>query len=193
VRYQGVLGGVGVLAYGVWEFSGHATYTGATTAAVLGNTTIPGSKFNGNFNGLNIGSGGIALTYAGVTVGGNVIGGSMNGAPGLQPQGGAPLLGYLIGAKYTNGPFVAGIAAEEFWEQGNVNLSGITQLRARGIDVGFGYQVAAGLMAFAEYTWNDQYQGARNFITGAVGTAAGSNLNNNIKGQGFLIGNMVTF
>jgi hypothetical protein len=39
----------------------------------------------------------------------------------------------------------------------------------------------------------DQYQGARNFITGAVGTAAGSNLNNNIRGQTFLIGNVVNF
>ncbi len=193
VRYQGVLGGVGVLAYGVWEFSGAADYTGATTPAVLGNTSVPGSKFNGSYNGLSIGSGGIALTYAGFTVGGNVVGGSMNGQLGLQPKGGAPLLGYLIGAKYTNGPFVAGIAGEQFWEQGNVNLSGISQLRARAIDVGFSYQFAAGYTAFAEYIWNDQQQSARNFITGAIGSAAGSNLNNNIKGQGFLIGNMVNF
>src|ERR1700722_597858 len=89
VRYQGTLGGLGVLAYGAWEFSGHADYTGLnpstqTTAggkalanAFLGNA--PGSTFTGKYDGLNFGSGGIALTYAGFTVGGNVIGGRING------------------------------------------------------------------------------------------------------------------
>jgi hypothetical protein len=193
VRYQGLLGGVGVLAYGVYMISGHADYTGATTVAVLGNAATPTSKFNGSYNGLSIGSGGVALTAAGFTVGGNIIGGQMNGQMGLQPKGGAPLVGVLAGVKYTAGPLVVGIVGEEYWEQGNVNLSGITQLRARGIDAGASYQIAPGYVAYVEGIWNDQYQGARNFISGAVGTGAGSNLNNNIKGQGFLIGNVVNF
>ena len=46
---------------------------------------------------------------------------------------------------------------------------------------------------FAEYLWGDQYQGARNFVSGAIGTQAGSNLNNNVKGQGFLVGDVVNF
>jgi hypothetical protein len=189
VRYQGQLGGVGVLAYGVYMLSGHADYTGTTTPAVLGITTQPGSKFNGQYDSLNIGNGGLALSYAGFTVGGNVIGGQMNGALGLQPKNGAPLLGYLLGAKYTLGPFVVGIVGEEYWEQGAATLAGITQRRARGIDFGASYQLAPGLITFAEYLWNDQYQGGNNFITGAIN----SNANNNIKGQGFLIGNMVSF
>ncbi len=193
VRYQGLLGPVGVLAYGVWEFSGAADYTGSTTAATLGNTPVPGSKFNGSYNGLSVGSGGLALTYAGFTVGGNIVGGQMNGQLGLQPKNGAPLLGYLLGAKYTSGPLVVGIVGEEFWEQGNVNLSGLTQLRGRGIDAGLSYQLAPGFTVWAEYLWNDQQQSARNFISGAIGTTAGSNLNNNIKGQGFMVGNVVSF
>ena len=94
VRYQGAFGGMGVLAYGVYMISQAADYTGLKTAAVLGTTTTPGSKFNGTYNGLSIGSGGVALTYAGFTVGGNVVGGKMNGQMGLQPSGGAPLFGY---------------------------------------------------------------------------------------------------
>jgi hypothetical protein len=189
-RYQGQFadGAVGLLAYVVGEGSQHATYTGATTAAVLGNT-VAGSRFNGSFNDLAIGSGGIAVTYAGFTVGGNVIGGQMNGLLGLQPKNGAPLFGYLLGAKYVAGPLTVGIVGEEFWEQGNVNLVGITQLRARAIDVAASYTVAPGFTVFAEYLWNDQYQGDRNFLTGAIGSGA----NNNIKGQGFLVGNMVNF
>jgi Gram-negative porin len=193
VRYQGQFGPTGLLAYVVGEGSQHATYTGATTAAVLGNTTAAGSKFNGSYNDLAIGSAGIAATYAGFTVGGNVVGGQMNGQLGLQPKGGAPLVGILAGVKYVAGPITLGIVGEEYWEQGNVNLSGITQLKARGLDLGASYTVAPGFTVYAEYLWNDQTQNARNFVSGAIGTAAGSNLNNNVKGQGFLIGDVVNF
>ncbi len=132
VRYQGQFGPTGLLAYVVGEGSQHATYTGATTADVLGNTAVPGSKFNGSYNDLAIGSAGVAATFAGFTVGGNVVGGQMNGQLGLQPKGGAPLVGVLAGVKYVAGPFTVGVVGEEFWEQGNVNLSGISQLRGRG-------------------------------------------------------------
>ena len=192
-RYQGQFAAVGLLAYVVAEGSQHANYTGPTTDAVLGNTTVAGSKFNGSFNDLAIGSAGVAATFAGFTVGGNVVGGQMNGQLGLQPKGGAPLLGFLGGVKYVAGPMTVGIVAEEFWMQGNVNLSGISQLRARAIDVAGSYTVAPGMTVFAEYLWGDQTQGARNFVSGAIGTAPGANLNNNIKGQGFLVGNVVNF
>ena len=133
------------------------------------------------------------MTAAGFTVGGNVIFGRDNGQLGLQPQGGAPMAGFLAGVKYVAGPFTAGIVGEEFTEQGNVNLTGITQLRARAVDFGVSYTVAPGYTVYSEYLWQDQYQGARNFITGAVGSAAGANLNNEIRGQGFLVGNVVNF
>ena len=198
VRYQGAFGGLGVLAYGVYMISQAADYTGLKTPAVLGTTTTPGSKFNGTYNGLGIGSGGVALTYAGFTAGGNVIGGKMNGQMGLQPSGGAPLLGVLAGVKYVYGPFTAGIVGEEYWEQGTVQLSGLSQRRARGIDAGISYAVAPGYVVYGEYLWNDQTQTGNNFLTGAVGTGAagvanGANFNNNIRAQGFLIGNVVNF
>jgi hypothetical protein len=120
VRYQGVFGGVGILAYGAYEHSGHANYTGpaSTTAfgaANLGNTAAVGgtaARFNGQFDGLSFGSGGVALTYAGVTVGGNIIGGRLNGQLALAPQNGAGELAYLVGAKYVAGPLTMGIVGE---------------------------------------------------------------------------------
>jgi hypothetical protein len=205
VRYQGVLGGVGLLAYAVGEFSGHANFSGqfATPAALssaLGNPT-PGlsttggavSAYNGTYKGLAIGSGGIAATYAGFTFGGNVIGGNMNGQMGLQPNGGAPLLGVLAGVKYINGPFTVGIVGEEYWEQNNVNLSGISQARARGLDGGFSYTVAPGYTVFAEYLYTDIYQQFNNFNTPNVGQASFSKQNNLFHGQSFLIGQIVSF
>jgi hypothetical protein len=217
VRYQGVFGGVGLLAYAVGEFSGHASYTGqvvqvpsAVTAATPrgialgpGGTNVgmtqalinAGSTYTGNFNNLKIGSGGIAATFAGVTVGGNVIGGNMNGQLALQPQGGAPLLGFLFGAKYVAGPFTIGAVAEEYWMQGNIQLSGISQRRARALSTGLSYTVAPGYQVYGEYLYNEQSQGGLDFST-ATALNAGATLlrnNNNVRGQGFLIGNVVNF
>jgi len=197
LRYQGVLGGVGVLAYGAYEFSGHANYTGpaSTTAfgaANLGNTAAVGgtaAKFTGNYNGLSFGSGGLALTYAGFTLGGNVIGGSLNGQLALQPQGGAPEVAFLVGLKYVNGPLTMGIVAERGDYQGAQQMTGITQRRGRGIDVGVGYTVAPGYIVYAEYMWQDIYQGGVNLITGGLGTGA----NNEIRSQGVMIANTVNF
>jgi hypothetical protein len=219
-RYQGVFGGVGVLAYAVGEFSGHAQFSGfnsvntastpigPVTGAQLGNPVISvvapngnevtlTSRYSGNFKNLAIGSGGIALTYAGFTFGGNVIGGNMNGQLGLQPDGGKPLFGYLLGVKYINGPFTIGIVGEEYWNQGNVNLSGISQARNRGLSTGFSYTVAPGMSAFAEYVYGDQYQAWNNFNSGnnLNGKAQGafSKSNNDWHGQSILIGDIISF
>ncbi|MGO9996506.1 MAG: hypothetical protein ACLPKW_01990, partial [Acetobacteraceae bacterium] len=82
-----------------------------------------------------------------------------------------------------------GIAAMEYWDQGNVQMTGLTQHRARGINPGFSYTVAPGYTVYAEYMWNDQTQNGVNQITGATNSGA----NNNIRGQGFVIGNVVNF
>jgi hypothetical protein len=205
-RYQGSFSGVGVLAYIVGEFSGHADYSGPVIGTAAGNvnlgvasataptvSAVPGGAYSGQYKNLKIGSGGVAVTFSGVTVGGNLIGGNMNGQLGLEPQGGSPLFGFLFGAKYVAGPLTIGAVAEEFWMQGEARLAGISQYRGRGLSVGANYSVAPGYSVFAEYLWNDQKQSARNFVTGAFGTQAGSGANNTIKGQGILIGNVVNF
>jgi hypothetical protein len=206
VRYQGVFGPVGVLAYGVYAFSGHANYTGPAAGTVAGSAALgtnaasfgggatgaafaAATRYNGTYQGIGIGSGGVALTYAGVTVGGNIIGGKMNGQLSLEPDNGTPLLGYLLGAKYVTGPWTVGITGEEYWEQGSVQLTGISQRRARGLSAGFSYAVAPGMSVFAEYQWVDQTQSGFNFATSTNGSLA----NNNVKGQGFLVGNVVNF
>jgi hypothetical protein len=42
---------------------------------------------------------------------------------------------------------------------------------------------------FAEYLWEDQYQGNFNFQNSAVNSSA----NNNFHSQGFTIGNIINF
>ena len=187
-RYQGALGGVGILAYAVYEFSGHANYTGATTASILGNS-VAGSRFNGQYDALNFGNGGLAVTYAGFTVGGNIIGGRLNGQLALAPQHGVSEFAYMFGAKYVAGPVTVGVSAERGFYQGNVNLTGITQRRGQAIDFGASYTVAPGFVVYAEYQYQSLYQGSFNFITGGIGSGA----NNTISSQGFLVGNVVNF
>ena len=194
VRYQGAFGALGILAYGVYMGSGTPDYTGLgpNTAAgrtILGTSALPGSQYNGKYVGWKIGSGGVAVTFAGFTVGGNVIGGAKNGYASPMPEGGVHQLGFILGAKYVYGPWTVGIAAMEYWDQGNVQMTGITQHRARGINPGFSYTVAPGYTVYAEYLWNDQTQDGVNQITGATNSGA----NNNIHGQGFVIGNVVNF
>jgi hypothetical protein len=188
VRYQGSVGDVGVLAYGVYEFSGHADFTGPTNAAFLGNT-VAGTTFNGKYDGLNFANAGFALTYGGFTVGANAIGGRLNGLLALTPQHGAPEVAYMVGAKYTTGPLVVGVAAEHGDYQGSVNLTGVTQRRGQAIDIGVGYTVAPGYQVYAEYQYQSIYQGDFNFITSSPGSSA----NNTIKSQGLLVGNVVNF
>jgi len=113
----------------------------------------------------------------------------LNGQLALAPEGGAPEVGYTVGLKYVTGPLTVGAVGEMAWYQGNVVLSGLSQRRARALAVGANYTVAPGFTVFGEYLWEDMYQGGNNFLTGA----AGSNANNNIKSQGFLIGNVVNF
>lgn len=188
VRYQGQFGGVGVLAYAAYELSDHANYTGDTTAAVLGNS-VTGSRFTGRYDGLNFGNGGIALTYGGFMLSGNIIGGRVNGTLALVPQNGVSEIAYMIGAKYIAGPFTVGVAAERGHYQGNVNLTGISQRRAQALDVGMSYAVAPGYQVYAEYQYQNIQQSQFNFITGAIGSTA----NNSITSQGFVIGNVVNF
>ena len=77
-----------------YEVSGHVNYTGLQTRRHVRTSGtgggLPGSTFNGKYNGLNFGNGGVALTFAGFTLGANAIGGRLNGQLALAPEGAVP-------------------------------------------------------------------------------------------------------
>ena len=134
VRYQGKFGDVGILAYAAYMFSGHANYTGLGNLsptslagqAILGTGSVPGSQFTGQYDGLSFGSGGLAVTFAGFTLAGNVIGGRVNGQLAAAPKGGVGTLAYVASLKYVNGPWTVGIVGEVGNYQGNPVLSGFS-------------------------------------------------------------------
>ena len=196
VRYQGKFGDLGLLAYGVWEISGHANYTGVssatvfgTTAATLGTAGAAAAKFNGKYDGLNFGSGGVALTYAGFTLGANAIGGRLNGQLALAPQGGVPEVAYTVGLKYVTGPLTVGVAGEIGWYQGDRAVDR-ADAAARPRDPGRRrLQRRTWLAGICRLHVPGHLSGRLQLLTGAVGSSA----NNTFHSQGIVIGNQITF
>jgi Gram-negative porin len=181
-RYQGSFGPVALYGYASYTGSGAVDYTGATP---IGNA--PGSTYNGKFNGMSVGQGGIAVTVAGLTVGGNVTAGNYNGLMALQPQGGAHAIAWLGGVQYAYGPVVVGASYYNFQSQGAVNLTNVSQRYTDGLDIGGTYNLAPGLWFYGQYLYGQQHQGGFDFITGAAGVST----NNTVHAQAFEIGTKV--
>jgi predicted porin len=170
-RYQGNFAGLGIYAIAGYSGSGH--------------TNVP-PAFQ-QFNGFSVGDAGIALTYAGFTVGGNVLAGNLNGQVALQPQGGVHAIGWLAGVQYATGPITLAASYYNYQEQGSTAMVGISQRYDDALAAGITYAVAPGLNAYAEYLYGQVHQGDVNVVTGTNFSAAG----NNAHQQALILGTRV--
>lgn len=93
IRYRGTFGPVGLAAY--------AAYIGSGKVGDSTPVGSPGFAARNQFDGLNLGAGGIAVTWAGLTVGGMAQGGRFNGAWNLSPTGASNSSVWLAGLSYT--------------------------------------------------------------------------------------------
>lgn len=187
VRYQGTFGPVALLAHGTWIGSGIVDYTGAAPTVAANAGKVGG--WNGKYNGLGFFQGGAAVTFAGLTVGGLVSTGAVNnnGQGNPQPQGGVSQNAYIVGFQYSNGPLDVGLAYMQADSQGSPNLVGVSQRHEWGINPGIDWKLAPGMKVFAEYFYGQRHQGAFNFATSGVGSAA----YNDIRAQAFIVGSRV--
>ena len=179
VRYQGKFDALGLLAYGVYQFSGHANYTGARTLTAQ------------TYNGLSFGNVGVAVTYAGFTVGGNWLGGSVNGQGGPKPSGAPNEQAWVAGVTYKTGPLIVGAVAEQIQSQGAAALTGRTQRYEYAIDGGAAYTIAPGIIGFAEYIYQYRKQNGFNFAAGSAVGGAVPNANNVVSTQGIQLGTTI--
>jgi hypothetical protein len=177
LRMQETFGPAGILAYGGYMGSGSVSYQGPATVAGV---TVP------TYKGLSLGMGGVAVTVGPITFGGNVQGGSYNGAGALQPKGGVNALAWLGGIQYSAGPFTIGTSYFQFNSQGSPSLVNIAQRHEAGYAAGMTYGIAPGLSLWVSYIYGQRHQGDFNFNTGTVGTAY-----NNVKAQSFGVGTIV--
>jgi len=173
-RYQGVLGGAKVLAYGVYVGSGHTNYTGLTHG-------VAGSTYTGQYDNLRIGMFGANVTFSGLSVFGNVMIGDYNGILALKPKGAPGAKGWGAGVKYANGPFTIGGVYSQFDSQGDVALTGVTQRHEQVVDLAGTYTAAPGLTMYAEYVYGTRYQGGENFGAGS----------DHVRAQTFLVGTVM--
>jgi len=172
IRYQTTIGPVGVYGFGIYVNSGHVNVSPA----------IAGSQFQG----LNYGDMGLALTYAGFTVGGHVTTGAYNGVNGLKPKGGVDGKAWLVGAQYNTGPLTVGASYYDYTSQGSPLTVGIAQRREQGFAAGGNYVLAPGLVLYLSYLYGTRHQGDFDFSSGTTGTT-----NNSIKTQMVALGTFV--
>lgn len=188
VRFVGDVGPVNLLAYGVYTYSGHVNNSlspGASRIAVL---APGGSNWDGQFDNLSFGSVGFAATYAGVTLAANYIGGAVNGRMAARPSNGANMNAWLVGLQYKTGPLTVGASFASIEEQGSVAMTGLTQRKEYEFSAGGSYALAPGLVMFADYLYQNRKQGGFNFASNTPGVA-----NNQVQGQGFVLGTQVTW
>ena len=170
VRYQGVLGGVAVKTYAVYETAGKESIAGGGFAA---NGNLASQSAAGavglKYDNLSFVSAGAAFTYSGFTLAANYIGGALNGQLAMRPTGGAPENAVVVGLTYANGPWTLGVESGFVDSQGDVRLTKISQRHEWEMAFGGTYVVAPGVGLVAEYIHTERHQGGFNFVTGGAG------------------------
>jgi predicted porin len=157
LRYRGTFGPVGVAVSG-----------GIRTAG----TVDDADPANADFKNPLVGIGGAEISFAGLTVGGNIYGGSANrGFTALRKVGGGGengMFGWQLGARYTIGAITLGAAYHELRSEGNQGIA--ANQRDRGFGLGASYALAPGLALFAEYLWSKVSESGRDFNSFETGT-----------------------
>lgn len=168
-RYQGALGPVGLVGYGVYTGSSHVSYGVAAPALTKAQDVA-------NLSFYNLG---LKTTFGGLTVGGNILGGSViAGGWTPKPKSAPDEFAWMLGATYSVGPVIFGVVGEEVDHQGSAALVGVSQRHEAMLDVGVGYAAAPGLTLWAEWLYQAKHQGGFDFSAGAAGVNNNSTTSN---------------
>jgi len=189
LRYRGTFGGFGIAATGGYIGGGHVL---DNSGVAFTNNPLGTGGVRPNYDGLNVGDFGVALTYGGFSVGGKYQFGRFNGQWSLVPKGLPSAEAILFGASYTIGPVVVGahyLNYESAGDTGNAFFG--RKRREQGIAAGGTYSLAPGLSIFVSYDYNERKQAGYNFITGQGVSATaprGNAFNNKVTSQIFGVG-----
>ncbi|MDE2582469.1 MAG: hypothetical protein KGL52_12620 [Rhodospirillales bacterium] len=172
IRYVGTLfGTVGINTSLTGTTAGRVN-PGPTAAPALGTTSFRNQLF-GDF--------GIALTYAGLTVGANVQGGRVNGQFANMPSGGHDELAYEVGGDYKIAALTFGAM---YFSNSYQGWSGLHARRDQGVTIGANYAIAPGVNFLAEYDYGWRHQSGFDFYSGGPG-ANNNDVKEQIIGAGF--------
>ena len=113
LRYRGSFAGFGIAATGSYIRGSNVKDDQAGVA--FNSSRTNGLTVRDQYEGLDLVDTGIAVTYAGFSVGGNYQYGRFNGQWGLDPKGAPPGEAFIAGASYTIGPIVVGAHYLKYW------------------------------------------------------------------------------
>jgi len=186
IRYRGTFGPIGVAAEAGYMGSGHISPNPSGPGSTITATTA-------NYRGFNMGIGGIAVTYGGLTVGGHVQAGTYNGQYGLAPVGAPDAFAWIAGASYAIGPVIVGGSFFQYNSAGasftNLSAAGRTvgQSRERGVAAGGTYTLLPGLSIFLDYLYGDRKESNYDLLNSTVGSTA----NNAVHSQLIAVGTLL--
>jgi hypothetical protein len=173
VRYRNTFGPLGIAAEAGWLGSG---VVGANQGGLSG-AALTSYQAANRYRGFDIGIGGLAITYGGLTVGGHIQYGDYQGQWGLAPVGGPQTMAWLVGASYTIGPVIVGASFFQVNEAGaSYGYTGTptaTQLhtgqeRDRGFAAGGTYTITPGVSLFLDALWGDRKENGVDILNGGT-------------------------
>jgi hypothetical protein len=168
IRYRGTFGAFGIAATGGWIDGSHVQDN--QTGVAFNSNRASTATVRDQFQGLSVADFGIAVTYAGFSVGGKFQDGKFNGQWGLLPTNAGlhNSEAFLVGASYTVGPFVVGAHYLNYQSAGDVGNAVLGRQRdEQGVGYGGTYSVAPGVSLFLSGIWVQRKQNGYNFNTGA--------------------------
>ena len=201
LRYRGTFGPIGVATTVSYDGSNRVLDSGVgQNTATL---TFPNAKHS-PLRDLSLGDFGLAVTYGGLTVGGNFQYGQYNvpaggGYGGLLAAGQSNSQALIVGASYTIGPVIFGAHYLRSFSEGdqqtatNATIFGVPipttavhggQRYEEGVAAGATYSLAPGIALYASGVWQERRQNGFNFLTGASNNA----LNNKVSGSVLALG-----
>ncbi len=183
-RYQATFNGFGVYAMGGYSGSGNVNPGAPITAGNL-------------YKPFSVGDAGLVLSFAGFSVGGNILFGQYEGQVALTYKGGVNSIAWIAGAQYANGPITFGASYFNMQSQGSNATDFTSQRYDEGFAAGLTYAVAPGMNAFASFLWGQAHQGGMDLLTGSSNAAenpAGTHFTGGketVSGQAFMFGTQV--
>jgi predicted porin len=170
LRYRGTFGPVGVAASAGFRTAEPADFSGAAAANAAPFKTATAYV------------GGAQVTWAGLTVGGIMTGGSYNRGFTALPENGNndDAFSWQLGASYRFGAFTVGAAYHQLKSEGSI--ADAADQRDTGWGIGGSWAVAPGMSLFAEYLNSKVRENGRDLNTVETG------LQDEFKAQVFLLG-----
>lgn len=209
IRYRGTFGPIGVAATGAWIVSSkiNDSASGFSVNSSGVGPALVAAPNKVEYDGLDVGDFGGAVTFGGLSVAGHYQYGRVNNQWSLDPKGAPDMTAWTAGASYTIGPFIFGASWIDIVDAGvqptgvsSVSSTGVVtpgvglvganlgHQRQQGFAAGGTYSVAPGIAVFFDYLWDERRQAGVNMVTNAINPVSAYTLNNKEYAQAMTIG-----